>query len=426
MGMTITEKIIARHSGQKAVAPGQFVMAKPDIILANDITAPLAIKEFMAAGAKKVHAPKRIVLVLDHFTPNRDALSAENCRVIREFARQYRIPNIFEGPEGGIEHALLPEQGIVTAGDLVVGADSHTCTYGALGAFATGTGSTDFAAALLAGEVWLKVPETVKFNFFGRRKQWVYGKDLILKVISDIGVDGGLYQALEFGGETIRDMVMAERLTMCNMVIEAGAKSGIVVPDRITKNYLRGRSRRPPKFYDNDRDAAYAEVREYDASKIDPLVARPHLPSNAISVHRLPRIEIDQVVIGSCTNGWLEDLRIAAHILAGRKAHHRLRLLIFPGTYRIYCRALSEGLFRTFTEAGAIVAPPSCGPCLGGHLGVLARGERCVATTNRNFVGRMGHPESEVYLANPAVAAASAVLGWIAAPDKLSGGGKKW
>ncbi len=425
MGMTITEKIICRHAGLKHVEPGQFVMARPDILLANDITAPLAIKEFRQARVTKVHDPKKVVFVLDHFTPNRDIRSAENCREIREFSRQYGIRGIYEGPRGGIEHALLPEQGIVTCGDLVIGADSHTCTYGGLAAFATGVGSTDFASALWSGEVWLKVPPTIRCVFFGARKPWVYGKDLILKVIADLGVDGARYRALEFGGETIRQLPMPERLTMCNMAIEAGAKNGIVGPDRLTRNYLRGRSRRTPRWFQNDPDASFIDTREYDCRTIDPLVARPHLPSNVISVYAFKRTEIDQVVIGSCTNGWFEDLRIAARLLAGRRVSRRVRLLVIPGTHDIYCRALRSGLIRCLVDAGAIIAPASCGPCLGGHLGVLARGERCVATTNRNFLGRMGHPESEVYLANPAVAAASAVLGRIAGPDELNRRGEK-
>jgi 3-isopropylmalate/(R)-2-methylmalate dehydratase large subunit len=313
----------------------------------------------------------------------------------------------------------------VTCGDLVIGADSHTCTYGGLAAFATGVGSTDFASALWSGEVWLKVPPTMRCIFFSARKPWVYGKDLILKVICDLGVDGARYRALEFGGETIRHLPMPERLTMCNMAIEAGAKNGIVAPDRLTRAYLRGRSQRTPRFLESDPDAGFIETREYDCRALDPLVARPHLPSNAMSVYAFKRTEIDQVVIGSCTNGWYEDLRIAARLLAGRRVSRRVRLLIIPGTHDIYCRALRSGLIRCLADAGAVIAPASCGPCLGGHLGVLARGERCVATTNRNFLGRMGHTESEVYLANPAVAAASALLGRIAGPDELPAGGAR-
>ncbi len=425
MPMTITEKIICRHAGLKHVEPGQFVMARPDILLANDITAPLAIKEFRRARIKKVHDPKKVVFVLDHFTPNRDIRSAENCREIREFSREHGIAGVYEGPRGGIEHALLPEQGIVTCGDLVIGADSHTCTYGGLAAFATGVGSTDFASCLMSGEVWLKVPLTMRCDFFGARKRWVYGKDLILKVIADLGVDGARYRALEFGGETIRHLPMPERLTICNMAIEAGAKNGIVAPDRLTRAYLRNRSQRTPRFLESDPDAGFIETREYDCRAMDPLVARPHLPSNAMSVYAFKRTEIDQVVIGSCTNGWYEDLRIAARLLAGRRVSRRVRLLIIPGTHDIYCRALRSGLIRCLADAGAVIAPASCGPCLGGHLGVLARGERCVATTNRNFLGRMGHTESEVYLANPAVAVASAVLGRIAGPDELPAGGAR-
>ncbi len=422
MPMTITEKIIARHSGQRQVEPGQFVMARPDVMLANDITAPLAIKEFKAARAGKVCQPTRVVFVLDHFTPNRDIRSAENCLMIREFSRQYGIRGLYEGPRGGIEHALLPQEGIVTAGDLVIGADSHTCTYGGLGAVATGVGSTDLAAALWSGEIWLRVPATIRCIFKGNRQKWVFGKDLILKVISELGVDGGQYRALEFTGKVIQDLPMHERLTMCNMAIEAGAKNGIIVPDKITRQYLRGRSRRPPRWFDNDTDAQFAQICEFDCERIEPMVARPHLPSNAVSVYHIKKTEIDQVVIGSCTNGWLEDLAIAARLLSGRQVHRRVRLLVIPATAEIYRRALAQGMIQVLCDAGAVIAPPSCGPCLGGHLGVLAKGERCVATTNRNFIGRMGDPRSEVYLANPAVAAASAVLGRIAAPEEINRG----
>lgn len=417
--MTITEKIIARHGKVKQVKPGQLLMVQPDIMLANDITAPLAIKEFETARADRVRKPQRVVLVLDHFTPNRDVRSADNCRLIRNFASRHGIRLVLEGPQGGVEHALLPQEGIVTAGDLVIGADSHTCTYGALGAMATGVGSTDFASALWSGEVWLRVPETIRCVFRGKRKKWVFGKDLILKVISDLGVDGAQYRSLEFTGETIKNLPMNQRLTMCNMAIEAGAKNGIIVPDKITRDFLRKRSRRRPRWLDNDSNARFEQIKEYDCRFIEPLVAQPHLPSRVVSVYQIPPTEIDQVVIGSCTNGWLEDLEIAAVILSGRRVHRRVRLLIFPATHAIYRQALKQGLIQIFSDAGAVIAPPTCGPCLGGHLGVLGQGERCVATTNRNFIGRMGHPQSEVYLTNPAVAAASAVKGKITAPDEI-------
>ncbi|MFH1230972.1 MAG: 3-isopropylmalate dehydratase large subunit [Planctomycetota bacterium] len=419
MGMTITEKIIAAHAGLKYVEPGQFVMANIDIALANDITAPIAIKELRKVRAKKVFDRRKIVLVLDHFVPNKDILSAEQCQTVRMFAKEFKILHFYEGSRGGIEHALLPEKGIVLPGDLIIGADSHTCTYGALGTFATGVGSTDFLAAMLTGKVWLKVPQTIKFIFYGKRVKWVYGKDLILKVIGDIGVDGALYQAMDFSGSVISKLPMAERFTMTNMVIEGGGKNGVIEPDKITERYISGRVKKFYRFYTNDPDAHFSQIREYDCSKIEPLVAFPHSPQNIKSVYEIRRIEIDQVVIGSCTNGWLEDLRIAAGILKGKKVHREVRLLVFPATFEIYRQALKEGLIQIFTDAGAMIFPATCGPCLGGHLGILARGERAVATTNRNFVGRMGDSKSEVYLANPAVAAASAIRGRISAPEEV-------
>ncbi|MEO0137179.1 MAG: 3-isopropylmalate dehydratase large subunit [candidate division WOR-3 bacterium] len=419
MGMTITEKIIAAHSRRKKVSPGEFVMAKVDLVLANDITAPLTIKEFYAAKAKKIFNRNKIVFVLDHYVPNKDINSAENCRLIREFAQKYRITNLFEGCNGGVEHALLPEKGLIKPGTLIIGADSHTCTYGALGAFATGVGSTDVAGVMLTGEIWLKVPETMRIIFYGKKRRWVYGKDLILKIIGDIGVDGAHYKTIDFSGETIENLSMPERFTICNMVIESGAKNGIIAADEITRTYLKKVCRRTPIYYKNDPDAHFCRVLEYDVSKIEPLVALPHSPQNIKSVYELNRIHIDQVVIGSCTNGWLEDLRIVAKILKGKKVNKNVRLLIFPATYQIYKKALSEGLIQIFIDAGAVVCPPTCGPCLGGHLGILAKGERAVSTTNRNFIGRMGHPESEVYLSNPAIAASSAVLGWIGPPEEI-------
>jgi 3-isopropylmalate/(R)-2-methylmalate dehydratase large subunit len=419
VGNTITEKILMAHTNLKEISSGQLINAKVDIALGNDITAPIAIAEFQKAGGKKVFNKHKIALVLDHFTPNKDISSAEQCRVVREFALEQKIFHFYEGGKVGIEHALLPEQGIVLPGDLIVGADSHTCTYGALGAFATGVGSTDLAAAMLTGELWFKVPQSIKFVIFGKLPKWVSGKDLILNIIGEIGVDGALYQAMEFTGETVGNLPMADRLSMANLAIEAGAKNGIFAPDAITKEYVEGRAKRPYKFYASDADAVYSDTMEIDARKLEPQVAFPHLPSNVRGVSKAGNIKIDQSLIGSCTNGRIEDLRIAAGILKKRKAASSVRLIIVPATPAIYKQALKEGLIKTFLDADAIISPPSCGACLGGHLGILARGERAIATTNRNFVGRMGHPQSEVYLAGPAVCAASAVLGRIAGPAEL-------
>ncbi len=418
-GMTISEKILAAHCGKDRVYPGDLIYARLDLILANDITAPIAIKEFQKIGARDVFDRQRIAFIPDHFTPQKDIKAAEQCKLLRDFSRHYNLGLYFEVGRMGIEHALLPEQGLVVPGDLVIGADSHTCTYGALGAFATGVGSTDVAAAMATGECWFKVPESMKFIFYGGLKKWVGGKDLILHVIGDIGVDGALYRAMEFEGETIRSLPMHGRLTMCNMAIEAGGKTGIIVPDEITEEYVRPRAKRPYKFYTSDPDASYVETREYDASKIEPLVACPHLPSNIKPARELTHITINQVVIGSCTNGRLEDLREAAMVIKGRKVHPDVRMIVIPATQQIYKEAMKEGLLEIFIEAEAVVSTPTCGPCLGGHMGILAKGERALATTNRNFVGRMGHPESEVYLSNPAVAAASAVLGRIGLPEEL-------
>ena len=417
--MTITEKILCEHTDLAEVYPGVLINARVDIALGNDITAPIAIAAFRKAGGLKVFDRDKIALIPDHFTPNKDIDSAEQCKVVREFAREQEITHYYEVGEAGIEHALLPEQGIVLPGDLVIGADSHTCTYGALGAFATGVGSTDLAAAMLTGEVWFRVPETMKIVFHGEMKKWVSGKDLILHVIGLIGVDGARYKAMEFTGETVNRLGMADRLTIANMVIEAGAKNGIFVPDEITRAYVDERAKRAYRFYDSDSDATYAEVLDVDISKIEPQVAFPHLPSNVRGISRVGDVKIDQVIIGSCTNGRIEDLRIAAGILKGRKAAPYVRLIVMPATQAIYKMALREGLMEVFIDANAVIGPPSCGACLGGHMGVLASGERAVATTNRNFVGRMGHPGSEVYLAGPAVAAASAVLGRIAGPEEL-------
>ncbi|MCG0278306.1 MAG: 3-isopropylmalate dehydratase large subunit [Thermanaeromonas sp.] len=418
MGMTVTEKILAFHAGLKEVEPGQLINARIDLALANDITAPLAIKEFRRLGVTKVFDPQRVVLVPDHFTPNKDIKSAEQAKLVREFAREQGVI-YYEIGRMGIEHCLLPEEGLVGPGDLIVGADSHTCTYGALGAFATGVGSTDLACAMATGECWFKVPETILLRYYGKLRPWVGGKDLILYTIGDLGVDGALYKALEFTGEAIAELSMDGRFTMANMAVEAGAKNGIFPVDEKTLEYIRGRVKRPYQVYTSDADARYSEIREYDASRIEPQVAFPHLPENTRNISEVGDIKIDQVVIGSCTNGRMEDLRVAAKILRGKKVHPEVRLIIIPGTQKIYAQALEEGLISVFIEAGAAVSTPTCGPCLGGHMGILARGERAVATTNRNFVGRMGHPESEVYLAGPAVAAASAIKGRIAAPEEV-------
>ncbi|MEN6469556.1 MAG: 3-isopropylmalate dehydratase large subunit, partial [Smithella sp.] len=400
-------------------APGQLINARVDIALGNDITAPIAIREFRAAGGKKVFDQDKVALVLDHFTPNKDISSAQQCKTVREFALEHGVTHFYEGGQVGVEHALLPEKGIVLPGDLVIGADSHTCTYGALGAFATGVGSTDLAAAMLTGELWFKVPSSIKFVVYGKRSKWVSGKDLILNIIGRIGVDGALYQAMEFTGETISHLPMADRLSMANMAIEAGAKNGIFPPDAMTREYVEPRAKRPYQFYTSDADAVYSQIIEIDAGKLEPQVAFPHLPSNVKGISQAGQVKIDQSLIGSCTNGRIEDLRIAAQILKNRKASAGVRLIVVPATPLIYKQAMQEGLLEIFLNADAVISPPSCGACLGGHLGILAEGERSVATTNRNFVGRMGHPKSEVYLASPAVAAASAVLGRIASPEEL-------
>ncbi|MEW5866822.1 MAG: 3-isopropylmalate dehydratase large subunit [Bacillota bacterium] len=419
MGMTITEKILAAHAGRDRVEPGELISVKVDMVLGNDVTAPVAIDQFRKIGAKKVFDPNRIALVPDHFTPNKDIKSAEQCAKLREFAREHGIQHYYEIGRMGIEHCLLPEQGLVRPGDVVIGADSHTCTYGALGAFGTGVGSTDMAAAMVLGEIWLKVPESMKFLYHGKPQRWVYGKDLILYTIGDIGVDGALYKAMEFCGESIENLSMDSRFTMANMAVEAGAKNGIVEPDKVTLEYVRERVKGDYRVFRSDPDASYSAVYEYDAGKIEPQVAFPHLPDNVRPISEVGEVRIDQVVIGSCTNGRMEDLRAAADVLRGRKVHSRVRLLVFPGTQQIYLQAMREGLLEVFVEAGGAVSTPTCGPCLGGHMGVLAEGERAVATTNRNFVGRMGHPKSEVYLSNAAVAAASAVTGCIASPEEL-------
>jgi len=396
-----------------------LINARVDIALGNDITAPIAIAEFRKAGGIKVFDRDKVVLIPDHFTPNKDIDSAQQCKFMREFAREQELTHYYDVGEVGIEHALLPEQGIVLPGDLVIGADSHTCTYGALGAFATGVGSTDLAAAMMTGEVWFKVPETIKIVFHGKTKKWVSGKDLILHIIGLIGVDGALYKAMEFTGETVGQLSMADRLTIANMVIEAGAKNGIFIPDDITKAYVEKRAKRPYSFYNSDPDAQYADVIDIDVSKIEPQVAFPHIPSNVRGISQVGNVKIDQVVIGSCTNGRIEDLRVAAGILKNKEAAPYVRLIIVPATQEIYKQAMKEGLIEIFIDAHAAVSTPTCGACLGGHMGVLADGEKAVSTTNRNFIGRMGHTGSEVYLASPAIAAASAVLGRIASPEEL-------
>jgi len=421
MPMTITEKIIAAHAGRDAVAPGDFVYARVDMALGNDITAPIAIRELAEAGIDRVWDRERIALVPDHFTPNKDIASAEQAKTLREFARAHSLSHYWEVGRCGIEHALLPEQGVVGPGDLIIGADSHTCTYGALGAFSTGVGSTDLAAVMATGDVWLRVPESMRFVFTGERPRWITGKDLILHTIGQIGVSGALYRAMEFTGPVIEALPMDDRLTMCNMAIEAGAKNGIVPPDDVTRAYVEGRLEREPVYYASDSGAAYAETHEWDVSDLEPVVACPNLPSNTRPASDLSDVRLDQVVIGSCTNGRTSDLEVAAKILDGRQVADGLRCLIFPATPAVQKEALRRGWMETFLEAGAVLSPPTCGPCLGGHMGVLAEGEVALATTNRNFTGRMGHPKSQVYLASPAVAAASAVTGRITHPDEVAG-----
>ena len=419
MGMTITEKILARHTDLAEVSPGMLINARVDIALGNDITAPIAIEAFRKAGGTKVFDREKVVLVPDHFAPNKDIASAEQCKLMRNFVREQDITHYYEVGEAGIEHALLPEKGVVLPGDLVIGADSHTCTYGALGAFGIGVGSTDLAAAFLTGEIWLIVPETMKFVLHGKLNKWVSGKDLILYIIGRIGVDGAIYRAMEFTGETVRNLGMADRFTMANMVIEAGAKNGIFIPDEITKSYVKDRAERDYTFYDSDPDAVYHSVIDIDVSIIEPQVAFPPLPSNTRDIGQVGHVRIDQSVIGSCTNGRIEDLRIAAGILKGRKVAPFVRLIVIPATPDMYKTAMQEGLLDIFLAANAVISPPTCGPCLGGYMGILADGEVTVSTTNRNFVGRMGHRNSEVYLSSPAIAAASAVLGRIGSPEEL-------
>ncbi len=417
--MNITEKIFAAHAGMESVKAGDLITAKVDITLANDITGPVAINEFKKIGVDKVFDNERVDFVPDHFVPNKDIKSAEQAKMIREFAREQELKHYFDVGRMGIEHTLLPDKGIVGPGDLVIGADSHTCTYGALGAFSTGVGSTDLACAMASGETWFKVPETIKVEFNGKLNKWVSGKDLILHLIGDIGVDGALYQALEIGGSTIEEMGMDGRFTICNMAIEAGAKNGIIIPDKTTEEYVKNRTLRPYKFYTSDADAEYTRVIKYNVEDIEPTVAFPHLPENTKPISQVGEVKINQAVIGSCTNGRISDLQTAAEILKGKRIHDDVRLIVFPGTQDIFLDAMEKGYVRDIIEAGGAVYTPTCGPCLGGHGGVLAAGERAIATTNRNFVGRMGHVDSEVYLSNPAIAAASAILGKIGSPDEL-------
>jgi len=400
------------------VGPGEFLNVRCDLVLSNDITAPIAIREFERLGIARVFDPARIVMVPDHFCPNKDIQSATQASMMREFAAKHKLI-YFEVGQMGIEHVILPEKGLALPGQVIVGADSHTCTYGALGAFATGMGSTDIAIAMATGEIWMKVPPTIKFVYHGRPGKWTGGKDLILHTIGDIGVDGALYSAMEFHGEAIVNLGMDGRFTMANMAIEAGGKAGLFQVDATTRRYLKGRTRHKYDVYASDSDAEYERIIEYDASKIEPQVAFPHLPSNTRPISRVGHVPIDQAVIGSCTNGRLDDLRLAARVLKGRKVDPHLRCIILPGSQQVYLDALKEGLIEIFIKSGAAVSTPTCGPCLGGYMGILAAGERCISTTNRNFIGRMGHPKSEVYLANPAVAAASAVLGRIAEPGEV-------
>ncbi len=419
MPQTITEKILAAHCEQDEVKPGDFIEAQVDICLGNDITAPIAISEFERVGATEVFDRSKVALIPDHFTPNKDIQSAEQAKILRDFAHKHQLEHYFEIGQCGVEHALLPEQGIVVTGDLVIGADSHTCTYGALGAFSTGVGSTDLAAAMATGEVWLRVPESMKFVFKGKPRKHVTGKDFILYLIGQIGVDGALYRAMEFCGEAIEALPIDERLSICNMAIEAGGKNGIIASDQITADYQQGRAKRQTRIYASDPDAAYCSVQEFDVANIELQVSLPHLPSNAKPVGEVAGMKLDQVVIGSCTNGRLSDLEIACEIMKGNSVAKGLRVIVIPATQQIYLEAMRAGLLEAFVEAGAVVSTPTCGPCLGGHMGVLAKGERCLATTNRNFVGRMGHPQSEVLLCAPAVAAASALTGVVTDPEAL-------
>ena len=419
MGMTITQKILAAHAGLPSVEAGQLIEADLDLVLGNDITSPVAIHEMDKFKKQEVFDKDKIALVMDHFIPNKDIKSAEHCKCVREFACKNEITNYFDVGEMGIEHALLPEKGLTVAGDVIIGADSHTCTYGALGAFSTGVGSTDMAAGMVTGKAWFKVPSAIKFNIVGKPDKWISGKDVILHIIGMIGVDGALYKSMEFVGEGIKYLSMDDRFTIANMAIEAGGKNGIFPVDDLTRAYMKEHSKRPFVEYEADADAEYDEEYTIDLSTLKSTVSFPHLPDNTRTIDEVGDVKIDQVVIGSCTNGRMEDLRTAAEILKGKKVAKGLRVIVIPATQQIYLDAMEEGLLKIFIEAGAIVSTPTCGPCLGGYMGVLAEGERCVSTTNRNFVGRMGHVDSEVYLASPAVAAASAITGKISGPAEV-------
>lgn len=420
MGMTITEKILASHGNREHVQPGDLIMAKADIILSNDITGPVAIKEFEKLNIEKVCDKEKVVMVPDHFAPAKDIKSAELCKTLREFAKKQELKNYFEVGRMGIEHCLLPEQGITKPGHVIIGADSHTVTYGALGAFSTGVGSTDIAMAMATGEVWLKVPETIKVIIKGKpSNKYIVGKDVILYLIGKIGVDGARYKAIEFVGEGLKHLSMDSRFTMCNMVIEAGAKNGIIAVDEITTHYLKDRTDMDYECFYSDDDAVYDETIEIDLGDIVPQVAFPHLPSNTIGIDNIQKIKINQVVIGSCTNGRMEDMEAAASILKGKKIHDDIRLIVFPGTQNIYKECMKNGIFEAIIDAGGAISTPTCGPCLGGHMGILAKGERAISTTNRNFIGRMGDPESEIYLSSPYIAAASAITGYICSPEEV-------
>jgi 3-isopropylmalate/(R)-2-methylmalate dehydratase large subunit len=419
MGMTMTQKILAAHAGLDSVRAGQLIRAKLDMVLGNDVTTPVAINEFEQNGFKNVFDKDKISIVLDHFTPNKDIKSAEHCKQCREFANVMDVTNFYDVGEMGVEHALLPEKGLVAPGEAIIGADSHTCTYGAVGAFSTGVGSTDMAAGMASGEAWFKVPSAIKFNLIGKPSKWVCGKDIILHIIGMIGVDGALYKSMEFSGEGLKYLSMDDRLCMANMAIEAGGKNGIFEVDEITEEYLKDRVNRPYTIYKADDDAEYEKVYDIDLSKLKMTVAFPHLPENTRTIDEVGEVKIDQCVIGSCTNGRIEDLRNAAKVFEGKHVAKGIRALIIPATQKIYAQAMHEGLFDIFLNAGCVISTPTCGPCLGGHMGILAKGERAISTSNRNFVGRMGHPESEVYLASPAVAAASAIKGYIASPEEV-------
>jgi len=420
MGMTITEKILADHAGREWVEPGELITCRLDLLMGNDITAPIAIREFEKAGATELFDPDRVVFVLSHFVPTKDIRSAEQCRIVREFARRHRLRWFFDEGRGGIEHILLPQEGLVVPGDVVLGADSHSCTYGGLGCFATGVGSTDLAAAMILGTTWFKVPESMKFTFYGTpRNRWFSAKDMILYTIGQIGVDGATYRAMEFTGEAVRRLSVDQRLTLCNMAIEAGGKSGIVAPDEVTLEYVRPRAKRPWKLYQSDPDARYHSEYEWDVGAIDLQVACPYSPDNVRPVREVAGLDVDQVFIGSCTNARLEDLRIAAEIMRGRKVAPYTRCIVIPATHEVFKQAMREGLIEVFTEAGCAVAESTCGPCLGGHHGVLGPDEVCVSTSNRNFPGRMGHPKARVYLTSPAVAAATAIRGKLALPEEV-------